>query len=84
MLSSRTKHVLHCCLFLSLITAFEVFTGGARIGDFADPSAGIDPWLQYGVLATIVLYSLRLLALLSLPQVKIKQINTAYKMSRIL
>jgi beta-1,4-mannosyltransferase len=69
MLSSRTKHVLHCGLFLSLIGAFEVFTGGIRVGEFSDPSAGINPWEQYGLVWTVVLYSLRLLALLSLPQV---------------
>ncbi|XP_065333223.1 beta-1,4-mannosyltransferase egh [Cloeon dipterum] len=69
MMSSRMKHALHCCLFITLITAFEVFTGGARIGDLADPSAGVDPWQQYGVFATCLLYFFRLLALLSLPQV---------------
>jgi egghead protein (zeste-white 4 protein) len=69
MLSSRTKHALHCALFITLIGIFEIFTGGARIGEYGDRSASIDPWEQYGVIWTIVLYTLRLLALLSLPQV---------------
>ncbi|KAG8223731.1 hypothetical protein J437_LFUL003637, partial [Ladona fulva] len=68
MLSSRTKHCLHCCLLFTLIAAFEVCTGGVRLwGD--GPAASLDPWLAYGFAGTILLYLLRYLAFLSLPQV---------------
>ncbi|XP_056648318.1 beta-1,4-mannosyltransferase egh [Diorhabda sublineata] len=71
MLSSKTKHYLHCLLFLSVIIFFEIFTGGIRSfssGVFIPPSE-LNPWIQYGVLGTTILYILRFLTFLPLPQV---------------
>lgn len=47
----------------------ELTTGGAHVGEFSSASSEVNPWEQYGVVYTILLYTLRLLALLSLPQV---------------
>ncbi|XP_057671826.1 beta-1,4-mannosyltransferase egh [Diorhabda carinulata] len=71
MLSSKTKHYLHCLLFSSVIIFFEIFTGGIRSfssGVFIPPSE-LNPWIQYGVLGTTILYILRFLTFLPLPQV---------------
>lgn len=71
MFSSNTKHYLHCLLFLSVIIFFEIFTGGIRSfssGVFIPPSE-LNPWIQYGVLGTTILYILRFLTFLPLPQV---------------
>ncbi|KAJ8878582.1 hypothetical protein PR048_019163 [Dryococelus australis] len=67
MLSSRTKHFLHCLLLFTVIAVFELCTGGIRLG--SSKAEYLDPWERYGVVGTIVLYFLRLLAFLSLPQV---------------
>ncbi|GJQ82368.1 hypothetical protein Trydic_g436 [Trypoxylus dichotomus] len=67
MLSSRTKHYLHCCLLFSVIVAFEIFTGGLKLWN--DPTLEINPWVRYGYTWTIVLYLLRLVTFLPLPQV---------------
>lgn len=67
MLSSRTKHILHCCLLFTVIAVFEFFTGGIRFGD--DRPEDFDPWLRYGYISTFILYLIRLLTFLPLPQV---------------
>lgn len=67
MLSSKSKHYLHCCLFFTVIAAFEIFSGGLKVG--ADPNIEINPWVEYGYMWTVVLYLLRLLTFLPLPQV---------------
>nr|CAD7574860.1 unnamed protein product [Timema californicum] len=66
MLSSRTKHILHCLLLLTVITVFEWCSGGVKLGDQIND---LDPWERYGYVGCVVLYLLRLLAFLSLPQV---------------
>lgn len=67
MLSSRTKHVLHCALLFAVITLFEVYTGGLKFQN--DNASVINPWEEYGFLPSVLLYVLRLLAFLPLPQV---------------
>lgn len=67
MFSSRTKHFLHCFLLFFVITTFEIFTGGVRLLGYNQDD--IDPWTRYGYFGTIVLYTLRLLTFLTLPQV---------------
>lgn len=69
MFSSRAKHGLHCLMLFTVIGAFEVFTGGIKLWD--DVTLEINPWVRYGYLWTIVLYLLRLLTFLPLPQVRI-------------
>lgn len=70
MLTSKTKHYLHCCLFITVIFVFEVFTGGIKLIDSAFvPATDINPWLQYGFFGTCVLYALRFVTFLPLPQV---------------
>lgn len=67
MLTGRTKHVLHCILLFTVIAVFEVCTGGVRLGNSGPEE--FDPWDRYGYVGTCVLYLLRLLTFLSLPQV---------------
>lgn len=66
MFSSRIKHTLHCCLLLTVIIAFEIFSGGIKLHTISTP---IDPIETYGLFGTIVLYICRVLTFLSLPQV---------------
>lgn len=67
MLTSYQKHFLHCLLFFTLIVFFELFTGGVKLT--SDQELNFDPWERYGYLGAFVLYILRLLTFLSLPQV---------------
>ncbi|XP_065158083.1 beta-1,4-mannosyltransferase egh [Atheta coriaria] len=67
MLSSKTKHYLHVCLLFTVIILFELFSGGIKLG--ADETLEINPWTRYGYVWTIVLYLLRLVTFLPLPQV---------------
>lgn len=68
-LSSVTKHVLHCVFFFTFILAFAWFSGALRWGDTEDRYSNVDPWLEYGTLGTIILYTLRMFTFLTLPQV---------------
>lgn len=67
-LSSTTKHILHCSLLLSVILIFELLSGGITLWYSDNSSASFDPFLSYGVLTAYLLYIIRFLALLSLPQ----------------
>ena len=67
MLSSWTKHGLHCCLLLTVILVFEHVSGGLRWG--TQEKEELDPWLQYGFIGALTLYFLRTLTFLSFPQV---------------
>lgn len=67
MLTSQSKHFLHCMLFFTLIIFFELFTGGVKLT--SDREMNFDPWERYGFIGTFILYMLRLLTFLSLPQV---------------
>jgi len=66
MLSSQSKHALHCLLLFTVIVIFEIFTGGFKL---SDTEVYIDPWTKYGYIGTCLLYILRFLAFLPLPQV---------------
>ncbi len=67
-LSSKTKHLLHCSLFLSLILMFELMSGGLILWYTDSDNPTQDPFISYGYFTTYLLYLLRFLALLSLPQ----------------
>lgn len=64
---STSKHFLHCCLLFTVILTFELFSGGIKINE--NSFTLIDPWVAYGTIPTLILYMLRLLTLLTLPQV---------------
>lgn len=67
MIRGRVKHILHCCLFFCFIYLFLVLAGA--IGVDEKDKLDIDPLETYGVYSTIILYILRLITLLTLPQV---------------
>lgn len=67
MLSSRTKHLLHCCLFFTIIITLEISTGGLKV--IPGKIVEINPWVEYGYTWTLILYFLRFLIFLSIPQV---------------
>lgn len=67
MLTSKAKHLLHCCFLFTVIAIFEICTGGVKL--WQAETVEIDPWLRYGVTGTIILYLLRLVTFLPLPQV---------------
>jgi len=70
MLSSKAAHLLHCLLLLATVLLIEVVTGGIKLSSPAPELADIiNPWEVYGVIPTFILYLLRLLAFLALPQV---------------
>ena len=62
MINSTIKHILHCLLLFSIIFLFYV-TSRSR-----SASVDIDPWEEYGTSWTIFLYSIRLLTIMTLPQ----------------
>lgn len=64
---STSKHLLHCALLFTIILTFELFSGGIKINE--NSFTLVDPWAAYGTIPTIILYALRLLTLLTLPQV---------------
>lgn len=67
MLNSISKHLLHCALLATLLVLFEVFSGGIKVNE--NSFVSIDPWEEYGTIPTLLLYTLRLLTFLTLPQV---------------
>lgn len=66
-MNSTSKHLLHCALLMFVIIVFEIFSGGIKINE--NSFTTIDPWAEYGQIPTIILYLLRLLTFLTLPQV---------------
>lgn len=66
-MNSNTKHILHCTLLIAVIVGFEIFSGGIKIDE--NSFTVLDPWAEYGQIATILLYLLRFLTFLTLPQV---------------
>ncbi|XP_014300315.1 beta-1,4-mannosyltransferase egh [Microplitis demolitor] len=64
LLTSTAKHVSHCCFLILLITIFEYTSG---VLSFVEPKPVVDSWERYGFM-TLLLYLLRLLTLLALPQ----------------
>ncbi|XP_074109151.1 beta-1,4-mannosyltransferase egh-like isoform X1 [Cotesia typhae] len=66
LMTSTVKHVSHCCLLILIITTFEYTSGVLSILD-SEERPRIDSWERYGVV-TPLLFLLRLLTLLALPQ----------------
>lgn len=67
MLRDKIKHILHCTFFMSFIYLFLIFSGAISLND--KEKEVIDPFESYGVIGTILLYLLRLLTLMTIPQV---------------
>lgn len=66
-MNSTSKHLLHCCLLFGVVLFFEIFAGGIKISE--NSFVVLDPWAEYGTTTTIILYLLRILTFLTLPQV---------------
>lgn len=66
-MSSTSKHLLHCLLLSVVVIGFEIFAGGIKINE--NSFIVLDPWEEYGTITTIILYLLRFLTFLTLPQV---------------
>ncbi|PNF25647.1 Beta-1,4-mannosyltransferase egh [Cryptotermes secundus] len=66
-MTGRTKHILHCILLFTVIAVAEIFTFALRLGN--NRLEEFDPWDRYGYVGTFVLYLLRILTFLPLPQV---------------
>ncbi|OQR78898.1 beta-1 [Tropilaelaps mercedesae] len=58
-------HLLHCMLMATVVFAFMNFSGALKP---PDEQLLVDPFSEYGVIFTIILYLFRLLPLLALPQ----------------
>lgn len=67
MLRGRVKHFLHCTLFLTFIFFSLLFAGAITLDGKDRPY--VEPWGAYGIYGTIILYILRFLTLLTIPQV---------------
>lgn len=67
MLRGRVQHLLHCIFFISFIFLFLVYAGAINLDEKEKQFP--DPWEAYGIYGTIILYVLRLLTLLTIPQV---------------
>lgn len=67
MLRGRIKHIFHCASFLTFIFLFLVFAGAINLDD--TEKVTVNPWEKYGINGAIILYLLRLLTLLTIPQV---------------
>lgn len=61
------KHCLHCAFLIFFILIFLICAGIINIG--GEDKKYVDPIETYGLLGTLVLYLLRLLTLLTIPQV---------------
>lgn len=68
-LKSRTKHLLHCLLLITVILVFELWTGGIKLSEKTQQSFQFNPWHRYGYIWCSVLYLLRILTFLPFPQV---------------
>lgn len=67
MLNSISKHLLHCMLLFTVVVSFLIFSGGIKVNE--NSFVSIDPWEEYGTIPTLLLYILRMLTFLTLPQV---------------
>jgi len=65
-LSSRAKHCVHCICLVSWLSLFSWLTEGLRFSpsvvDF------LDPWTTHGPFITVIIFFLRFLSFLALPQ----------------
>uniref|UniRef100_A0A915D2E6 Beta-1,4-mannosyltransferase bre-3 n=1 Tax=Ditylenchus dipsaci TaxID=166011 RepID=A0A915D2E6_9BILA len=67
-LSANTKYVIHVFTFILWIITFEIFVGAVPLWQDESSRLVFDPFERYGVVGTVLLYMLRLLSLLVLPQ----------------
>ncbi|CAH1183805.1 unnamed protein product [Ceutorhynchus assimilis] len=75
-IGSRTKHLLHCVLFVTILVLFQYFSSTLKVPEAS--LAEIDPWIQYGILGACILYALRFVTFLSLPQVVFNLIGLTF------
>jgi beta-1,4-mannosyltransferase len=66
MLNSTAKHALHCLLLAAIMIFFFINTGAIKINE--NDFITIDPWVEYGTIFTVFLYTLRFLTFFTLPQ----------------
>ncbi|XP_050442535.1 beta-1,4-mannosyltransferase egh [Adelges cooleyi] len=69
MLRSWTKHLLHCALLVIVISVFEIWSGGVKLSADIQNTFNFNPWERYGFMWCLMLYLLRFLTFLPLPQV---------------
>jgi egghead protein (zeste-white 4 protein) len=72
--SSNRRHIIHVCCFIIFIFLFECIAGGIDIYPLNKLSSNLivlisNPIEHYGLILTIIIYSIRLLSLLPLPLV---------------
>ncbi|KAI1731818.1 glycosyl transferase family group 2 domain-containing protein [Ditylenchus destructor] len=67
-LNANTKYVIHLILLISWIFSFEVLFGAIPLWQTHNDAQTFDPIERYGAVGTVILYVLRLLSLLVLPQ----------------
>lgn len=79
-LSGRTKHLLHCTLFVIVLSVFQYFSSTLKVStkEQQDAAQQIDPLIVYGILGTCILYALRFVTFLSLPQVMFNVIGLTF------
>lgn len=78
-LNSRTKHALHCLLFLTIVCSFQYYSYCLKVPPDETPASdNLDPWVYYGIVGAFILYALRLVTLLSLPQVIFNAIGLTF------
>lgn len=63
--SSQIKHLIHC----TALVVFSIWLISSLLPVADAESEKLDPWATYGYLNTLILYILRILVLLALPQV---------------
>lgn len=64
--SNHIRHFLHCIFYLGVILMFELSGTFHRDSNHVYPN--VDPLIEYGYVVTVILYILRFLSLLALPQ----------------
>lgn len=67
MIRGRLRHIIHCVFFLSFICFFFIFSGAINLDD--NERVPINVLENYGVIGSVILYILRLLTLMTIPQV---------------
>ncbi|KAI6243594.1 Glyco-trans-2-like domain-containing protein [Aphelenchoides fujianensis] len=67
-LSAEKKFAVHVVLFLSWVFCFEFFRHALAAADASVQTDDFDPVGRYGLLATFLLYAMKLLSLLIVPQ----------------
>lgn len=78
---SRTKHFLHCILFLTVLCLFQYFSRVLKVPEDGTGESSIqmiDPWVQYGIFGACLLYALRFVTFLSIPQVMFNVIGLTF------